>query len=185
MRIQIVSTMYNNICLVETYPPKRGWPGCQRRPGCDCLGSCLFSEMVVSSTYFQRSVAGTSSPLIMMMNSHSPNFAPWGTHVEATPHSEKQSWPSLTRSLHEVRKSMTQEITGSGMSYKHSFSTFRGSMRSRAFLKSKKTTLIVASLPSVALFQAWIMLTRASEVPKPGTMPNCLGSTFASAAGLT
>ena len=125
MRIQRVSTMYNNIRLVETYPPKRGWPGCQRRPGCDCLGSCLFSEMVVSSTYFQRSVEGTSSPLIMMMNSHSPNFAPWGTHVEATPHSEKQSWPSLTRCLHEVRKSMIQEITGSGMSYKHSFSTFR------------------------------------------------------------
>ena len=178
MRIQIVSTMYNNIRLVETHPPKRGWPGCQRRPGSDCLGSCLFSEMVVSSTYFQRSVAGTSSPLIMMMNSHSPNFAPWGTHVEATPHSEKQSWPSLTRCLHEVRKSMIQEITGSGMS------TFRGSMRSKASLKSKRTSLIVASLPSVALFQAWIMLTRASELPKPGTMPNCLGSTFASTAGL-
>ena len=32
------------------------------------------SEMVVSSTYFQRSVAGTSSSLIIMMNSHGPNF---------------------------------------------------------------------------------------------------------------
>ena len=177
--------MYNNIRLVETYPPKRGWPGCQRRPGCDCLGSCVFSEMVVSSTYFQRSVAGTSSPLIMMMNSHSPNFVPWGTHAEATPHSEKQSWPSLTRCLHKVRKSMIQEITGSVKPYKHSFSTFRWSMRSKAFLKSKRTTLIVASLPSVALFHAWIMLTRASEVPEPGTMPNCLGSTFASTEGLT
>ena len=55
------------------------------------------------------------------------------------------------------------------MSYKHSFPTkIRWSMRSKAFLKSKRTTLAVAPLPSVALFQAWIMLTRASEVPGNG-----------------
>ena len=44
---------------------------------------------------------------------------------------------------------------------------------------------IVAPLPSVALFQVWIMLARASEVFEPGSVPNCPGSTLASTAGLT
>ena len=43
----------------------------------------------------------------------------------------------------------------------------------------------MAPLPSVALFPMYIMLTRASEVPEPGKVPNCLGSTLASTAGLT
>ena len=86
----------------------------------------IVSKMVVSSTYFQTFVAGTSSSLIMMMNSHGPNFVPWG----------KQSWPSLNRCLREVRKSMIQEITGSRMSYKHNFPTkIRRSVRTKAFLK--------------------------------------------------
>ena len=113
-------------------------------------------------------------------------FVPWGTPAGTTPHSEKQSWPSLTRCLREVRKSMIQEITGSGMSHEHNFPTkIRWSMRSKAFLNSKRSTFTVAPLPSVALFQVWIMLTRASEVFQPGTVPNCLGSTLASTAGLT
>ena len=113
-------------------------------------------------------------------------FVPWGTPAGATPHSEKQSWPRLTCCLREVRKSMIQEITGSGMSHEHNFPTkIRWSMRSKAFLNSKRSTLTVAPLPSVALFQVWIMLTRASEVFQPGTVPNCLGSTLASTAGLT
>ena len=44
-------------------------------------------------------------------------FGPWGTPASTTPDSEKQSWPSLTRCLREVRKSMIQKITGSGMSH--------------------------------------------------------------------
>ena len=89
----------------------------------------------------------------------------WNPRRYNTLQSEKHSWPSLTRCLLEVRKSMIQEITGSGVSYKHNFPTnIRWSMRSKAFLKSKRTTLTVAPLPSVALFQAWIMLTRGSEV---------------------
>ena len=64
----------------------------------------IVSEIVVSSTYFQRSVPGTSSSLIMMINSHGPSFVPWGTPAGTAPHSEKQSWPSLTRCLREVRK---------------------------------------------------------------------------------
>ena len=65
-------------------------------------------------------------------------FVPWGTPAGTTPHSEKQSWPSLTRCLREVRKSMIQEITGSGVSYKHNFPTkIRRTVRSKSFLKSE------------------------------------------------
>ena len=56
----------------------------------------IVSKMVVSSRYFQRFMAGASSLLIMMMNSHSPNFVPWGAPIGTTPHSEKQWGPSLT-----------------------------------------------------------------------------------------
>ena len=48
-------------------------------------------------------------------------FMPWGTPAGTTPHSEKQSSPSLNRCLREVRKSMIKEITGSGMSHKHNY----------------------------------------------------------------
>ena len=72
-------------------------------------------------------------------------FVLWGTPAGTTPHSEKQSWPSLTRYLREVRKSMIQEITGSGMSHEHNFPTkIWWSMRSKAFLNSKRSTLTAA-----------------------------------------
>ena len=87
---------------------------------------------------------------IMLVDHHDgqpwpQTFGPWGTSAGTTPNSEKQSWPSLTRCLREVRESMIQDITGSGMSHEHNFPTkIRWSMRSKAFLNSKRSTLTVA-----------------------------------------
>ena len=100
--------------------------------------------------YFQRSVAGTLSSLITTINSHYPNFVSWGTPAGTPAHSERQSWPGLTRCLHKERKLVIQEITASWMSYVLSFLTnILCSMRSKAFLKTKRTTLTKAPLPSV------------------------------------
>lgn len=108
------------------------------------------SEIVVSLMYFQRSVAGTLSSSITTINSHYPNFVSWGTPAGTPAHSERQSWPSLTRCLHKERKLVIQEITASWMSYVLSFLTnIPCSMRSKAFLKTKRTTLTKAPLPSV------------------------------------
>ena len=105
----------------------------------------------------------TYSRTIMIISS--PNFVPWGTPARTIPHSERQSWKSLTRCLREVRKAEIQEMTGSGMSFVLSFLTniwwSMGSKAAKSFLKVKENH------PSVALFQAWIILTRVSVVLEP------------------
>ena len=72
------------------------------------------------------------------------------------------------------------------MSYTRNLLTkMRWSMRSKAFLKSKRTAVTVAPFPSVALIHEWVILARASVVLEPGTVPNCRGSICLSTAGLT
>ena len=58
-------------------------------------------------------------------------------------------------------------------------------MRSIAFLKSTKTALTIAPLPSVALFHECSMLIKAWVVLLPGIVPNWQGSTFLRTADFT
>ena len=58
-------------------------------------------------------------------------------------------------------------------------------MRSNAFLKSNKTALTVAPLPSVALFHECSMLIKAWVVLLPDIAPNRWESTFLRSAGFT
>ena len=110
------------------------------------------SETVVSSTYFHRSDPGMSRSLIIIANSHGPSLVPCGTPAGTAPHSEKQSELSFTLCFRSVRKSVIHDKTASGMSYTRNLLTkMRWSMRSKAFLKSKRTALTVAPFPSVAL----------------------------------
>ena len=58
-------------------------------------------------------------------------------------------------------------------------------MRSNAFLKSNRTTLTVAPVPSVASFYLWIILKRANTGLDLGIAPYWFGSTLRSTAGFT
>ena len=110
------------------------------------------SETLVSSTYFHGSDPGMSRSLIIIANSHGPSLVPCGTPAGTAPHSEKQSELSFTLCFRSVRKSVIHDKTASGMSYARNLLTkMRWSMRSKAFLKSKRTVLTVAPFPSVAL----------------------------------
>lgn len=82
------------------------------------------------------------------LNSHRLNFVSWGITAGTSHHFKRQSWPSFTGCLREVRKSVIQEMTISEISYTLSFLiNIRLSMESKAFLKSKRITLTVAPLP--------------------------------------
>lgn len=76
----------------KSYLRTHGLPGCQQRLGYNSLFFFLIvCEIVVSSTYFQRSVLETFSSLIIMINSHCPSFVPWGTTAGLHP-IPKSSW---------------------------------------------------------------------------------------------
>ena len=59
------------------------------------------------------------------------------------------------------------------------------SMKSNSFLKSNKTALIVAPLPSVALFHECSMLIKAWVLLRPGIVPNWREATFLRTACFT
>ena len=110
------------------------------------------SETVVSFTYFHRSDLGMSRSLIIIANSHGPSLVPCGTPPGTAPHSEKQSELSFNLCFRSVRNSVIYNKTASGMSHTRNLLTkMRWSMRSKAFLKLKRTAQTVAPFPSVAL----------------------------------
>ena len=95
----------------------------------------MFSDTVVSSTYFHMSkILGTVKSLIIKRKSQGPNFVPCGTPDGTVPHSETQSFPSLTLWDLPERKSITQLITLLGILTCFSLLTkILWSMRSKAF----------------------------------------------------
>lgn len=113
-------------------------------------------RVMVSSTYFHNSVSGMSSSSVMTMNNHGPSLVPWGTPSITAPHSEKQSWPSLTDCVNlNVRN--IHAITAMGLSNECNF-----------------------------LIRIWWSMRSNQEHPYGGPIPiHSSGSIFASTAGLT
>jgi hypothetical protein len=71
----------------------------------------ITSNMVESSTYFQRFTSPKTSKLfIMTKNSQGPSLVPCGTPACTVSHSEKQSSLNLTLCLRSVMKSNTQSV---------------------------------------------------------------------------
>ena len=92
------------------------------------------SETVVSSTYFQVETSVILRSMIINKKSHDPSFVPWGTPAGTSPHSETQSFASLTLCFLSCRKSIVQRTTAFGIGNQEIFSaSIPWSIRSNAF----------------------------------------------------
>jgi hypothetical protein len=108
----------------------------------------------------------TSKSLIMMTKSQGPIFVPLGT-AAGTRHSEKHSWLNFTRCLRFCRELIIHQMTLCGISKLLSFRMkIPWSIKSKAVLKSERTTRTLHPLSSESLFQLWIVLTNARVVDK-------------------